>query len=182
MSERVAVRDEVSRSATTKPLDERIHQYQSIGWTLRSGTGIVISQLAPLDLLWGNATKKMTAPISFCWFSARPLVGSNQNNHLSAKRASGIAALGQTDPCRNPLGLDTPDKIKPAENEGPACAGPSDFNSGPHLSPDLTIAFRRLCTILPGGRGTTPNEVQAAKQQPKIHTESPGSSGQNCYP
>jgi hypothetical protein len=54
MSERVVVQDENSRSATTNPLGERINRYQSIGWTLRSGTGIVISQRAPLDLLWGK--------------------------------------------------------------------------------------------------------------------------------
>jgi hypothetical protein len=39
------------------PLDEGINPYQSIGWTLRSETGIVISQRAPLDLLWGNAMR-----------------------------------------------------------------------------------------------------------------------------
>jgi hypothetical protein len=59
-------------------LDEGINPYQSIGWTLRSGTGIVISQRAPLDLLWGNAMKKMTAPI--------PFAGSqlDQTRHVSA--------------------------------------------------------------------------------------------------
>ena len=31
MSERVTVQGKISRSATTKPLDERIDQYQSIG-------------------------------------------------------------------------------------------------------------------------------------------------------
>jgi hypothetical protein len=46
-------------------LDEGINPYQSIGWTLRSETGTVISQRAPIDLLWGNAMKKMTAPIPF---------------------------------------------------------------------------------------------------------------------
>ncbi len=46
MSERVTVQGKIGRSATTNPLDERIDPYQSIGWTLRSGTGIIISQRA----------------------------------------------------------------------------------------------------------------------------------------
>jgi hypothetical protein len=61
MSERATVQGKIGRSETTNPLDEGIDPYQSIGWTLGSGTGIVISQRAPLDLLWGNAMKKMTA-------------------------------------------------------------------------------------------------------------------------
>ena len=65
MSERVTVQGKIGRSATTNPLDEGIDPYQSIGWTMRSGTGIVISQRAPLDLLCGNAMKKMTVPIPF---------------------------------------------------------------------------------------------------------------------
>src|SRR5208282_5675331 len=54
LSERATVQGKIGRSATTNPLDERIDPYQSIGWTLRSGTGIVISQRAPLDLLWAE--------------------------------------------------------------------------------------------------------------------------------
>jgi hypothetical protein len=54
MSERVTVQGKIRRSATTNPLDERIDPYQSIGPTSRSGTGIVISQRAPLDLLWAE--------------------------------------------------------------------------------------------------------------------------------
>ena len=79
MSERVAVQDEISRSATTYPLDQRIDRYQSIHWTLRSGTGSVISQRpSARSLLWGNAMKKMTAPI--------PFDGSqlDQTRHISA--------------------------------------------------------------------------------------------------
>jgi hypothetical protein len=53
MSERVTVQGKIGRSATTNLLDEGINPYQSIGW-LQSGTGIVISQRAPLDLLWGE--------------------------------------------------------------------------------------------------------------------------------
>jgi hypothetical protein len=77
MSERVTVQGKIGRSATTNPLDEGINPYQSIGWTLRSGTDIVISQRAPLDLLWGNAMK-MTTPI--------PFAGSqlDQTRHVSA--------------------------------------------------------------------------------------------------
>jgi hypothetical protein len=74
----VAVEDEISRSATTNPLDERINRYQSIGWTLRSGTGIVISQRRRSICCGGNAMKKMTAPI--------PFAGSqlDQTRHVSA--------------------------------------------------------------------------------------------------
>jgi len=54
MSERVTVQAKIGRSATTNPLDERINQYQSIGWMSRSGTGIVICQRASLDLLWAE--------------------------------------------------------------------------------------------------------------------------------
>jgi hypothetical protein len=54
MSERVTVQGKIGRSATKNPLDERIDPYQSIGWTSRSGTGIVISQRASLDLLWAE--------------------------------------------------------------------------------------------------------------------------------
>src|ERR1700679_3163887 len=36
LSERVTVQGKIGRSATMKPLDERIDQYQSLGWTLRS--------------------------------------------------------------------------------------------------------------------------------------------------
>jgi hypothetical protein len=41
MLERVTVQSRIGKSATTKPLDERIDQYESIGWTLRSGTLIL---------------------------------------------------------------------------------------------------------------------------------------------
>jgi hypothetical protein len=58
MSERTIVQGKAGRSTTTNPLDERIDPYQSIGWTLRSGTGIVISQWAPLDLLWGKCREE----------------------------------------------------------------------------------------------------------------------------
>jgi hypothetical protein len=75
MSERVTVRGKIGSSATTNPLDEGINPYLSIGWTLRTGTGIVISQRAPLDLLWGNAMKKMTAPIPF----AEPSYGDGRS-------------------------------------------------------------------------------------------------------
>jgi len=47
MSERVTVQGKIGRSARTNPLGEGIDPYQSIGLTLRSGTGIVISQRAP---------------------------------------------------------------------------------------------------------------------------------------
>jgi len=63
MSGRVTVQGKIGRSATTNPLDEGINPYQSIGRTLRSGTGIVISRRVPLELLWGNAMKKMIASI-----------------------------------------------------------------------------------------------------------------------
>jgi hypothetical protein len=35
-------------------LEERIDPYQSIGWTLRSGMGMIVSHRVPLDLLWGK--------------------------------------------------------------------------------------------------------------------------------
>src|SRR6516162_3843664 len=50
--QRVTVRGKIGRSATTNLLDERCDPYHSIGWTLRSGTGVIISQRARLDLLW----------------------------------------------------------------------------------------------------------------------------------
>jgi hypothetical protein len=43
MPERVSVQSKTGRSATTKPLDERIDQWESIGSTLRSGTLILAS-------------------------------------------------------------------------------------------------------------------------------------------
>ena len=63
--------------------------------------------------------------------TASQLLRSNQNNRVSAKRFRTKAPSGQTDHCRKPLRLDAPDRIEQAENEGPACAGPSNFNRGP---------------------------------------------------
>jgi hypothetical protein len=80
MSERVTLQGKVGRSATTNPLDERIDPYESIGWMLRSGTGTVISQRLPLNLLWGSAMKKMTAPI--------PFAGSERSSSLKTALSS----------------------------------------------------------------------------------------------
>jgi hypothetical protein len=62
----VTVQGKIGRSATTNPLDERIDPYQSIGSTSRSGTGIVISQRAPLDLLCRKCWEEDDGPDSFC--------------------------------------------------------------------------------------------------------------------
>jgi hypothetical protein len=43
MLERVTVQSKFARSATTKPFDQRIDWYESIGWTLLSGTLILAS-------------------------------------------------------------------------------------------------------------------------------------------
>jgi hypothetical protein len=58
MSEPATVQGNISRSATTNPLNERIDSFQSIGWTLRLGAGVMISQQAPLDLLWGKCQEE----------------------------------------------------------------------------------------------------------------------------
>jgi len=68
MSERVTVQGKIGRSATPNPLDERTNPYQSIAWTLRSGTGTILSQRAPLDLLWGSAVAvQFETQDEACW-------------------------------------------------------------------------------------------------------------------
>jgi hypothetical protein len=63
MSERVTFLDNLGRSATMSPLDERIDPYQSIGWTLRSGTVGDFASTKVLDLL-SAANEEQMEPYS----------------------------------------------------------------------------------------------------------------------
>ena len=74
-SEQGTVQGKIGRSATTNPLDEGIDPYQGIGWTLRSGTGVVVSQRAPLDLLWAEMPGRRRR-------AAIPFAGSQRSSSL----------------------------------------------------------------------------------------------------
>jgi len=52
MLERMTLQWEVARSAPTNPLDERIDPYQSIGWTLRPGTGMGMLTMPNTSIGW----------------------------------------------------------------------------------------------------------------------------------
>jgi hypothetical protein len=91
MAERVTVQGKTGRSATTNPLDEGIDPYQSIGWTMQSGTGIVISQRAPLDLLCENVMKEMTVPI--------PFAGSQSSTKRVRSPLSSTAPMKSVESC-----------------------------------------------------------------------------------
>jgi hypothetical protein len=81
MSEQVTLQSKTGRSATTNPLDERIDPYQSIGWKLRSGTGMVDIPTSAARSAVGNATKKITAGATGSHLSAE--IGSGGNNQIA---------------------------------------------------------------------------------------------------